>query len=170
VERNQSGVERKMNPLPKITLGIDPGASGGIAAALGDTVLVYPMPATEGDILTTLESLTRGPACKVCYLEEVGGYIEGVPAPGSAMFNFGRNFGFLLGAIQAMGIRLVLVKPGKWQKSFSIGKGADCADKREWKHKLQALAQRLFPSKQVTLKTADALLIMEYGRQMENLK
>jgi hypothetical protein len=36
----------------------------------------------------------------------------------------------------------------------------------EWKRKLKEEAQRLFPNMDVTLKTADALLILEYAIRM----
>ena len=57
-----------------------------------------------------------------------------------------------------------MVKPQKWQKYFSntLGKSSDY-EKREWKNRLKALAQRLFPQEKVTLDTADAILISYYG-------
>ena len=50
-------------------------------------------------------------------------------------------------------------------KCFQIGKSS--GSKTEWKNKLKAKAQQLFPvwSKRITLATADALLIAEYGRE-----
>jgi hypothetical protein len=38
------------------------------------------------------------------------------------------------------------------------------SSKTEWKNKLKGEAQRLFPSEDVTLDTADALLILEYSK------
>ena len=59
------------------------------------------------------------------------------------------------------------VTPQKWQKEFSnsLGKSRDY-DKREWKNRLKGLAQQMFPAEKVTLKTADALLLAEYGRRV----
>ena len=48
--------------------------------------------------------------------------------------------------------------------SFGLGTAASCASKSEWKNKLKAEAQRRFPQLNVTLKTADALLIIEWVR------
>jgi hypothetical protein len=44
-------------------------------------------------------------------------------------------------------------------------KAGDAAAKRDWKQKLRAEAQRLFPAVDVTLKTSDALLILEWARR-----
>ena len=79
------------------------------------------------------------------------------------MFTFGRGFGFLLGALMAMGIAVVLVKPQKWQKHFGFGTVKQSGGKGPWKRKLQAEAQRRFPGYDVTLKTADALLILSWA-------
>lgn len=98
----------------------------------------------------------------VCVLEEVSGF-AGKAQPGSAMFRFGENYGFVKGVIQALEIRLMLVRPQVWQKGFSLGTASACASKTEWKNKLKAEAQRRFPHLNVTHKTADVLLILEYA-------
>lgn len=99
------------------------------------------------------------------YMEEVGGYV-GKAQPGSAMFVFGRNTGFLIGAIMALGFRLEMVRPQTWQKNLGIGTSRTCASKSEWKNKLKALAQRKFPAANVTLATSDALLILDYAETL----
>lgn len=147
-------------------ISIDPGASGGIAIS-GQTTVCQSMPETQGDILDTLRAIkAEWPGEVVCYLEQVGGF-AGAGQPGSAMFKFGENFGFLKGVVQTLGIRLVLVRPQAWQKWFSLGTASACASKSEWKNKLKAEAQRRFPSNVVTLKTADALLILDYALSAE---
>lgn len=153
----------------KTTIAIDPGASGGIAFQQGDSrPEAIKMPETEGDIANTLCAIyqrAQSPESIVAYIEQVGGYTKGNPAPGSAMFNFGRNFGFLLGCLQVLRIRTELLTPGKWQKPLGLGVAGDCISKTEWKNKLKAKAQQLYPNHKVTLNTADALLILEYGRK-----
>ena len=81
------------------------------------------MPETEGDVI----ALIRSRSCDRCavYLELVGGFIGGNPAPGSAMFNFGMNFGIIKGAVQAFGMQLNLVRPQAWQKALSLGSKKD---------------------------------------------
>lgn len=146
-------------------LAIDPGASGGLAWTCSDLGFnCMKMPETRGDILSSLRELKFQHGIDTVFIEDVGGF-AGVPMPGSAMFNFGSNFGFLNGVCMTLGMRVQLVKPQKWQKEFSLGTVASAGGKGPWKNKLKARAQELFPACDVTLKTADALLILEYGRR-----
>ena len=150
----------------KIIIAIDPGVSGGIAVTAFGKTVCHPMPGTEGDRLELIRNLkrtadTEGADC-LCVLEEVNGFV-GKAQPGSAMFKFGEGYGFLKGVVQALGIRLVLVRPQVWQRVFGLGTASRCASKSEWKNKLKAEAQRRFPDLAVTLKTADALLILDWS-------
>ena len=150
----------------KTILAIDPGLSGGLAVSRFGKTECYPMPATGGDQLALVRDVKTAAAVEavelVCVLEEVGGF-AGKAQPGSAMFRFGENYGFLKGVIQALEIRLMLVRPQVWQKGFGLGTASACASKTIWKNKLKAEAQRRFPHLKVTHKTADALLILEYA-------
>ena len=150
----------------KVFIAIDPGVSGGIAVAMFGATVCHAMPATQGDVLELIRDLKRAAdvecALCECVLEEVGGF-AGKAQPGSAMFKFGEGYGFLKGVVQALGIKLVLVRPQVWQKSFNLGTASRCASKSEWKNKLKAEAQRRFPQLPVTLATADALLILEWS-------
>jgi hypothetical protein len=149
--------------LPSIVLGIDPGARGGIACWRRDEPMIAsPMPETEGDQIELLRELLITLDDAVVFLEQVGGFI-GKGQPGSAMFKFGRSFGFTLGVLQTLGVRVELVRPQKWQKPFGLGTASSCATRSEWKGKLRACAQRLYPKLKPTLATADAILILEYG-------
>src|ERR1051325_2167282 len=100
------------------------------------------MPATQGGILDLISGIKKaadiecgphGPVEIVCVLEEVNGF-AGKAQPGSAMFKFGESFGFIKGGVQALGIRLVLVRPQVWQKAFGLGTAARCASKTVWKN------------------------------------
>jgi len=144
-------------------IAIDPGASGGIAVWRdGQPADAMPMPPTEGDVLNLLRQLAVDPANTVAVVEEVGGYV-GKAQPGSSAFKFGRNFGFLLGVLQTLGVRVELVRPQKWQKALGLGNASGCSSKSEWKNKLKGCAQRLHPHLKPTLATADALLILEHA-------
>lgn len=90
--------------------------------------------------------------------------------------------------LETLGVRLILVTPQAWQKALALGhrehpaplprkpskeqirnhRNADAKCKRDWKNKLLQEAQRRFPGVNVTLATADALLILDYARQQEN--
>lgn len=145
-------------------IAIDPGASGGFAWLDQDG---HPqccaMPKTEGDVLELICELRCQPQFAAT-VEQVSGFC-GNGQPGSAMFKFGRGFGFLLGCLMAHDFCVHLVQPRAWQKPLGLGTAASCETKNEWKNKLKAEAQRRYPSCHVTLATADALLILDYAVQ-----
>ncbi len=147
-------------------VAIDPGMSGGVAVRWFEKADCWPMPETQGDLLERLREIKNVAGLEgdelVCVLEEVSGF-AGKAQPGSAMFRFGEHFGFIKGVVQALEIRLVLVRPQVWQKGFGLGTASACRTRSEWKGKLKAEAQRRFPHLDVTLKTADALLILEHS-------
>ena len=147
-------------------IGIDPGQNGGIAVLAGDEVKTFKMPATYPDIYLLFCELVTSHRNITVILEDVG---QGMPGQSSAATaKFARHMGHLEMALFAVGVRTEMVKPQKWQKIFSntIGNSRGL-EKREWKNKLKAEAQRLFPSEKVTLWSADALLIAEYGKRKQ---
>jgi hypothetical protein len=148
----------------KIIIAVDPGKSGGIAVQNADgSIQCWRMPKTESAQLEMFSRFKRSEQTVTVWLEEVGGYVSGRPAPGSAMFNFGHCCGFLRGAIMACGHRLELVRPQKWQAPLGLGGAKSCATSADWKRKLKEKAAQLFPDQPVTLATADALLILDYA-------
>lgn len=145
-------------------VGIDPGAHGAITTLLenGDLVAVVNMPETPKDIFDYLRQFSN--LNVVAYLENVGFGIPGQSS--SATAKFARHNGHLEMALLALGIKTVKVTPQKWEKTYQLGKSSDIP-KAEWKRKLKAKAQELFPKTKVTLVNSDALLIAEYGRRQE---
>ena len=150
----------------KRILAIDPGASGGIAHFANGRIVVEPMPGTDGDIRDVLINWLS--QSDVVYIEKVGGYIGGKGAPGSAMFNFGRNVGFLHGLIASMNLRCIEVTPQRWQKTIAAGTSATYGTR--WKAHLKGLAQQRQPGIFITLKTADAVLLLEHAMIAEGIK
>lgn len=143
-------------------IGIDPGKHGGIAVmgADGEVLDVVKMPETPQDLLDFLEQYKDD---SFCTLERVGG----MPGNGgSAMFNFGKGYGHLQMALLALNIPTEDVTPNKWEKTYQLGSSGKYT-KTEWKNRLKAKAQQMFPhlGKKITLATCDALLICEYGRR-----
>lgn len=69
-----------------------------------------------------------------------------------------------MGACAALCVPVELVTPQRWQKGMSVGVRAGL-ERADWKRKLKAQAERLFPGQRVTLATADALLILEWARR-----
>lgn len=143
-------------------IGIDLGKHGGIAVmgADGEVLDVVKMPETPQDLLDFLEQYKDD---SFCTLERVGG----MPGNGgSAMFNFGKGYGHLQMALLALHIPTEDVTPNKWEKTYQLGSSGKYT-KTEWKNRLKAKAQQMFPhlGKKITLATCDALLICEYGRR-----
>lgn len=145
-----------------IYIGIDPGKSGAMAViyqALDDAVEIVPF--DERDYVSRLRdmsvSLVKAKAC----LEHVGA----MPGQGvTSMFNFGQNFGYIRGLLEAFQIPYELVRPQKWKKEFGISD----------KNSSVECCKRLFPG--VSLRRtercrkdddnmAEALLMAEYARR-----
>lgn len=134
-------------------LGIDPGASGGLAVMYPISVVVQPMPATDHDLVEFLKEFAD--QIKMAHLENV----HSMPKQGVASsFKFGVSFGGLKMALACLGIPFELVSPQRWQKDMG------CLTKGD-KNVSKAKAQQLFPSVRVTHSIADALLLAEHARR-----
>lgn len=148
----------------KYYMGVDPGASGGIAVigCKGDVIECSNMPDTPMEILEFFRKYDASEI--VCVLEDVG---QGMPGQSSsATAKFARHNGHLEMALLALGIKTIKVRPQKWEKTYALGSSSK-HEKAEWKRMLKERAQQLFPQlgKKVTLKTCDALLIAEYCKK-----
>lgn len=156
--------------MSTIILAIDPGAHGAYAIRYpGGNTAVYPF-TSESDLCEALRDLAAEAEANghtvTAYIEQVGGYV-GKAQPGSAMFKFGRNFGFVLGVCQALGMRIELVRPQVWQKCYPT-KTTKAENGAQHKRELKDHAARLYPGKRVTLGNADALLILDYATKKES--
>ena len=153
--------------MSNVYLGIDPGASGGLAFLDEEFAAVTAMPPTRKDLWDWLhnEDLTK----VFAVIEKVGGHV-GDKQPGSRMFEFGRNYGECLMALTAAGVPHEEVPPQKWQKALGIPPRKKDESRTQWKNRLKAKAQQLFPGVKVTLSVADALLIAEFCRRMREGK
>lgn len=173
-----------------VLLAIDPGASGGIAWMDDHICNAVTMPATHKDIIDVIIAATRLRKTReggTAFLEDLVKHMgPGIPA--STMAVYASNWGIIKGALLALGWRTQVVRPQEWQKGLGLGitgrQKANCEGmtpsqakaekirigainanlKRMWKNKLKGHAQDLFPNIAVTLDTADALLLLEYGR------
>jgi hypothetical protein len=146
-----------------ITIGVDPGKSGGIAW-IDETgkACVEKMPDTLKDLWELIDDI-RGGHYRICnegckaYLEQ----ISSSPQMGVvSAFTFGNGYGHLEMALTAAGIPFERVRPQVWQKAMG------CMTKGE-KNITKAKAQELFPHLKITHATADACLIAEYGRRLQ---
>lgn len=151
-----------MRSPPPAIVAIDPGVNGGFAIS-NIAIAAYPMPKAMTDILTLLRDISE--ACDnnlVVVMEEPPKFIAGMQTAQSAMATLHENVGYLKGVIDTLGIPLKLVKPKVWQQAIEAGDKKSYGNK--WKAHLKDMALRRFPylGKKVTLKTADALLILAY--------
>jgi hypothetical protein len=150
-----------------IYIGIDPGASGGIAAVedVGGVVLTVPMPATDQDVLAVLVDLVLQSAH---FGEKVVAVLERVwSSPGwghVGAFKFGMSLGALRMALTAAKIPFDLVLPRVWQKDLSVTYPAKATTTVK-KNLTKARAQQLYPGVRLTHATADALLLAEHCRR-----
>jgi hypothetical protein len=143
-------------------IGIDPGASGGLCCLSAFPEFIT-MPKTEGDVYEWVENN----CCRrdFAVIEKVGGFIAGNPAPGSAMFKFGAGYGGLRMALIAVGVPFEEVTPQRWQRGLEIPPRRKSETKTQWKNRLRAFAQQLFPAEKITLAVSDAMLIAEFCRR-----
>lgn len=143
----------------EITIGVDPGANGGIAWITDGKACVEKMPDTLQDLWELIRDITNHPRSSLdgrkykAYIEQV----SSSPQMGVvSAFSFGRGYGNLEMALTAAGIPFERVRPQVWQKALGcMTKGDKNVSKRK--------AQELFPDRKVTHATADALLIAYYG-------
>lgn len=148
-----------MERMDKAFIGIDPGRDGAMAIARpGAAPLVVPF--DRGAFVEALRGVAGSPA--VCVLEHVGA----MPGQGTvSMFHFGENFGWIQGALSALGIPYELVRPQRWKREFG------CTSD---KNTSVQVASRLFPG--VDLRrtprckaphdgVCEALLMAEYARR-----
>ena len=145
----------------KLTIGIDPGASGGIAFIPDNNsakAWAVKMPETLADLWDLLvEQVSEDPDHRTLHacLEKV----HSMPGQGVASsFKFGQGFGHLEMALTAARIPFTYVNPQKWQKELGCLTGGD-------KNISKARAQQLFPHIKVTHAIADSLLLAEYCRR-----
>ena len=144
----------------EITIGIDPGANGGIAwIDYNGKACVEKIPDTLQDLWELLCDITSYPKSSIdgrsykAYIEQVASSPQmGVVSA----FSFGRGYGNLEMALTAAGIPFERVRPQVWQKTLG------CMTKGD-KNVSKSKAQELFPDRKITHATADALLIAYYG-------
>jgi hypothetical protein len=150
-----------------IILAIDPGKSGGFAVHINGESGAGKMPDTLKELALRARGLTiEAKTDPVCYLEDVPKFC-GHNRPAASIFTLAESYGAAQGILAALGIRTILVRPQDWQKGLNLGKRRDCKNDHAWKAKLKAEAQRRFPAINVTLATADALLLLDYALRQE---
>lgn len=143
-----------------IYLGIDPGRSGSLAIIWG-TGDVEVIPFDKTAYINAIARANETGECKCC-LE----HVSSMPRQGvKSTFNFGENFGWCEGILDAFGVSYELVRPLKWKREFSVTSDKNTSIE---------VCKRLFPN--VSLKrtekcrkdddgNAEAVLLAEYARR-----
>ena len=157
-----------------LSLGIDPGLRGGVAALdpSGQAIGAWPMPVAGGEIHAAgLADLLRSLRCldshqdigRVC-LEKVGA----MPKQGvSSTFRFGTGWGMVRGVCAALGIPVVLVMPTQWKKQVLLGLPHDKAGAVQFCTSRWPQTDLVLPGCRVPHDgLADALCLAEYGRAL----
>ena len=146
--------------MAHLIVAIDPGQSGGICWSVdGEPVTCEKMPGTDVEVCQLIADLSFKAKDVELFLEEPSTAGYGPMIPASSIARLAQNFGILYGAAVAMGWRIHRVKPQAWQAAHSLGKKKDHG--KGWKAHLRARAAELFPTVDVTLWNADALLIYD---------
>jgi len=151
-------------------LGIDPGASGGIAffSMQRGLLSIFDMPTVEVKrggknkrevSAAMLNAIIGARDIDAAFVEKVGA----MPGQGvSSMFQFGRSVGMIEGVLSALEIPTNYVTPQVWQKAVGARGGKDAS---------RARAAELFPAYAANFSRkkddgrADAALIAWYGAQ-----
>ena len=150
--------------MTKVFIGIDPGKSGGICVIEDEFAKAYPCPYDVNDmaILFAMAISINETKTVVAYIEKV--WARPHDAKGS-IWKFAENYGMWKGIAGAYEIDLIEVSPQKWMKYYEIPKMEKSARKRYLRDK----ARSMYPDlKKVTLKTADAILIATYVKEINN--
>lgn len=157
-------------------IAIDPGKAGGIAWArvtgpCADNHAV-PMPDTHQDVYGALKTLVDE-ARRDRYLVEVGVEQAGQYFPSSnpkadaqkvgSLLKLREHYGRLWGHLDALKVPARKVVPRAWQAIVpGLGKGTSADAYAARKKRIKEFATERFPALKPTLKTADALCLLEY--------
>lgn len=151
-------------------IGIDPGASGGIAVwRSGMNVRTLKIPKNLIDLRQFLEYMQQI-ARPIVFLEKINVRPDDVMV-GADGANLGKlyriqkmiaQFEQLKAAISFSGIPFVLVHPMTWQSTLKLRRQGETKADRKARYK--DVAGQLYPGVAATLWNADAVLIMHFGR------
>lgn len=164
----------KFTPGNPLFIGVDPGKQGGLVC-LGNKIIrsATPMPSSERDVWDWFSHISRHHS-PIAVIERV----HAMPKQGvSSTFKFGWGYGGLRMALTAAGIPFEDEPPQTWIRALSIPPKKKTENNSQWKERLRAKAQQLFPtlplwkepnSKGKQLAVADALLIAEFCRRQNS--
>ena len=154
-----------------IIIGIDPGASGGVAVYDEDAhdLFTHKCPDNTKAMTAIINSAKARSWIDdqqlMCAIEKVHAFPTDAR---SSAFKFGVNFGKWLGILGSLNVPTIEVTPQSWMKDFQPLPKI----KRDRKNELKRIASEMFPENKITLSTSDAALIaawcLEYNKKKES--
>jgi predicted nuclease with RNAse H fold len=153
-------------------IGIDPGASGGIAVWTPNTITkTVKMPKNILEMCEYLKYIQGIHKNPLAFLEKVQMFHSD-----SSSDNYGKQFGIgklleqakeVKDALKILGIPYISVHPMTWQSYLHLRRKDD-KSKQKRKNRYKEAAQNMFQDCKVTLWNSDALLLVEFGRRKIN--
>ena len=154
-----------------IIIGIDPGASGGVAVYDEDAhdLFTHKCPDNTKAMTAIINSAKARSWIDdqqlLCAIEKVHAFPTDAR---SSAFKFGMNFGKWLGILGSLNVPTIEVTPQSWMKDFQPLPKI----KKDRKNELKRIASEMFPENKITLSTSDAALIaawcLEYNKKKED--
>jgi len=154
-----------------IIIGIDPGASGGVAVYDEDEHALYTHKCPDNT--KAMAAIINSAKARswiddqqlMCAIEKVHAFPTDAR---SSAFKFGVNFGKWLGILGSLNVSTIEVTPQTWMKDFQPLPKI----KKDRKNELKRIASEMFPENKITLSTSDAALIaawcLEYNKKKED--
>ena len=145
---------------PVMLIGIDPGASGGVAYMIGNSVNTFKHPDTKTLSIWFKENSELYDAYCVIEHQEVRPQdVDDMRI--FAMQKLVKQYNQTCALMMAHGIRYAAVRPKSWQKTLGIElKGTEYGMR---KNKLKQHSAKQYPTVKVTLWNADALCLLQYA-------
>ena len=139
-------------------IAFDPGKSGGVCIRHADgSIELHPF-RVEHEYIEFISGLDYE-----AVVEDVPAFVSSATSNASS-FKLGYNFGFIVGSLRASRLPTHLVKPQVWQKGLiGLNPKMGYTDR---KRTLKDNAIRLYPDLKITNATADAVLIMNWYRNL----
>ena len=141
-------------------IGIDPGAGGGIAVIDGrGQMKAFKCPKSSEEMALLFE-VTMGNTAP----DKIRLLMERVWArPNNAVrsaFAYGVNYGQWMGIIACHEVPLQTCLPNQWISYYKCDKNLEYQERKRW---LKEKAKSLYPNLNITLTTADSILIADYA-------
>ena len=148
-------------------IGIDPGASGGIAIYQNKRIQAVKMPNDVYEMQQYFNHIKETYDHVIVFIEKVQAYGKEDDLPGKkfAINKMLANYQQVLTVIKLAGFRFIEVYPISWQTTLGLKlpKSFGAETKTERKNRYKIYAQDSFPELKVNLSTCDALCLVLFA-------